>query len=66
MPGDDDFARTLPADRAFVVHFVGRGRPGGFAGRAEHLVSGTATQFRSLRALLAFFARVLAAAGDTT
>ena len=66
MPDYDDSPRTLPADRAFVVHFAGPGRPGRFAGRVEHLASGTATQFRSLRALLAFFARVLAAPEETT
>lgn len=51
---------TLPANRAFVVHFAGRGpRRGRFAGRAEHLTSGTSTHFVSLRELLAFFARLL-------
>ncbi len=32
-----------------------------FAGRVEHLVSGTSAQFASLRALLAFFTRLLEA-----
>jgi hypothetical protein len=51
---------TLPAHRAFVVHFgwtEGRRR---FMGRAEHLTSGRSVQFASLRALLAFFAELLA------
>jgi hypothetical protein len=51
---------TLPADRAFVVHFRGTGsRRRRFAGRAEHLTSGTFTHFASLRELLAFFSRLL-------
>jgi hypothetical protein len=66
MLGEDDTARTLPADRAFVVHFAGPGRRPRFAGRVEHLASGEATQFGSLRALLAFFARLLAARGSAT
>ena len=48
----------LPADRAFVVHF--RTTPRGyrrFAGRVEHLSSGTHLDFESLRALLQFFVR---------
>lgn len=51
---------TLPAHRAFVVHFrlPGRGRRR-FAGRVEHLASGASAQFASLRALLAFFAALL-------
>jgi hypothetical protein len=55
---------TLPADRAFVVHFrttaQWRRR---FAGRAEHLSSGTFVDFGSLRELLRFFARFLDADG---
>jgi hypothetical protein len=53
---------TLQSDRAFVVHFSatgGRGRR--FAGRVEHLASGTSIFFASLRALLAFFAQLLEA-----
>ena len=48
---------TLPAHRAFVVHF--RTLAGGrrFAGRVEHLSSGTCLDFESLRALLRFFVR---------
>ena len=52
----------LPAHRAFVVHFGaagGRGRR--FTGRVEHLTSGAAIHFASLRALLAFFATRLEA-----
>jgi len=50
---------TLPAHRAFVVHFgwtEGRRR---FTGRVEHLTSGRSAPFASLRALLAFFAELL-------
>jgi hypothetical protein len=53
-------AAPLPAHRAFVVHFSGHGRGRRrFAGRVEHLASGTFTHFGSLRDLLAFFGRVL-------
>ena len=55
-----DRTATLPAHRAFVVHFVStRRRRRRFAGRVEHLVSGTSMHFASLRTLLAFFARLL-------
>ena len=60
-PPRHDPPETLPAHRAFVVHFappLGRGR---FAGRVEHLTSGRAIQFGSLRALHAFFRERLAA-----
>jgi hypothetical protein len=51
---------TLPAHRAFVVHF-GRteGRRRRFSGRVEHLTSGRWARFASLGALLAFFAELL-------
>jgi len=53
---------TLPPERAFVVHFSATGSRGRrFAGRVEHLASGTSIFFASLRALLAFFAKLLAA-----
>jgi len=53
-------AATLPAHRAFVVHFNGQPRARRrFAGRVEHLASGRFTHFGSLRELLAFFARLL-------
>jgi hypothetical protein len=49
-------AATLPAERAFVVHFTAADRPGRrFKGRVEHLTSGASTHFASLRSLLAFF-----------
>ena len=52
-----DSRGTLPADRAFVVHFTAvPGRRRRFNGRVEHLASGTVTLFASLRGLLAFFA----------
>jgi hypothetical protein len=53
-------ATMLPAQRAFVVHFrwpVSRRRR--FAGRVEHLASGMAVPFASLRGLLAFIAERL-------
>ena len=51
---------TLPAHRAFVVHFRWtEGRRRRFTGRVEHLASGRSGQFASLRALLAFFAELL-------
>ena len=54
-------SQPLPAERAFVVQLhveadVGRGR---VIGRAVHVVSGRATHFDSLEALLAFIDRVL-------
>ena len=50
-----DVPARLPADRAFVVHFggIGHGRTR-FAGRVEHLASGRAMHFASLRELLSF------------
>lgn len=53
--------RPLPADRAFVVQLhvkadVGRGR---VIGRAVHVVSGQATHFDSIEALLMFIDQVL-------
>jgi hypothetical protein len=48
---------TLPAHRAFVVHFAATSRRRRrFFGRVEHLATGAAAQFRSLRDLLEFFA----------
>jgi hypothetical protein len=54
---------SLPADQAFVVQVhvdaeVGKGR---FFGRTEHIVSGQATHFDSVEALVAFITRVLEA-----
>jgi hypothetical protein len=51
----------LSPQRAFVVQFhadteLGAGR---VSGRVEHVVSGQATAFSSLEALLAFMGRVL-------
>lgn len=53
--------RPMPADRAFVVQLhveadVGRGR---VIGRAVHVVSGQATHFDSIEALLMFIDQVL-------
>ncbi|MCC6763884.1 MAG: hypothetical protein IT293_04395 [Deltaproteobacteria bacterium] len=61
-PPPDDGRRTLPSDRAFVVHFAPVSRPGlRFEGRVEHLASGRSAFFSSRAALLAFVADVLAA-----
>lgn len=58
-PGDDR-PRTLPPQRAFVVHFCASEPPGRvFEGRVEHLSSGRAVLFRSRAALLAFFVALL-------
>ena len=51
---------TLPTQRAFAVHFIATPRRRRrFAGRVEHLASGTFAHFASLRGLLAFFAQRL-------
>ena len=55
---------TLPAHRAFVVHFRSGERRRRFAGRVEHLASGKAAHFASLRGLLAFFAQLFEAPRD--
>jgi hypothetical protein len=59
-----DTRATLPAHRAFVVHFLASARRRRFTGRVEHLASGASAQFASLRGLLAFFARLLEAPRD--
>ena len=60
-----DSAGTLPVNRAFVIHFRMTARRGPrFIGRVEHLTSGAAAEFRSLRALLAFVTRLLEAPHD--
>jgi hypothetical protein len=60
-----DSAGTLPANRAFVIHFRMTARPGRrFIGRVEHLASGVAADFRSLRGLLGFLTRLLEASRD--
>jgi hypothetical protein len=64
-PTSEQPAPTLPADRAFVVHFRPTGRRGRrFAGRVEHLSSGTFAHFTSLRELLAVLVRLLEAPPD--
>lgn len=52
-------AASLPADRAFVVHFAVQAGPAqpSFAGRVEHLSSGESGTFASRRGLLAFLER---------
>jgi hypothetical protein len=70
IPHPDDSLGYLSVTRAFVVQFDTYTAPacGRFAGRGEHVVSGQATQFHSLEALLMFVAQVLPArprtAGD--
>jgi hypothetical protein len=60
-----DSAGALPANRAFVIHFRMTARRGRrFTGRVEHLVSGAAAEFRSVRGLLAFLTRLLEAPLD--
>jgi len=46
---------TLPANRAFVVHF----RPGESGGRIEHVVSGATASFESWEHLQRFVEQVL-------
>jgi hypothetical protein len=61
----DQPAPTLPAHRAFVVHFQTTGDwRRRFAGRVEHLSSGRFVHFGSLRGLLHFFAQFLDAAEE--
>ena len=52
----------LSVSRAFVVQFRDETdvEAGYFVGRVEHVVSGNATHFSSLKELLAFIGRVLA------
>ena len=55
-------SRGFPAERAFVVQVVGAepGVPDVPLGRAEHVVSGTATHFANWAELVAFIEQVLA------
>ena len=58
-------ASTLPAYRAFVVHFgTATRRRRRFTGRVEHLASGAIAHFASLRGLLTFVTRRLDPPGD--
>ena len=52
---------TLSVHWTFVVHFQSDTavEQGHLAGRVEHVVSGQATAFQTLEALLAFIAQVL-------
>jgi hypothetical protein len=54
---------SLPTNRAFVVqlHADVEVEKGPFFGRVEHVVSGEATHFDSVEALMAFITQVLAA-----
>jgi hypothetical protein len=58
-----DHPAPLSVTRAFVIQFRVHTavEQGHLAGRVEHVVSGQATDFQSLEALLAFIARVLRA-----
>ena len=61
MPRREDRSAPLPHHKAFVVQFhtdteLETGR---MSGRVEHVVSGRATRFDSLEALLAFIGQVL-------
>lgn len=60
MPHDPDSALLTP-ERAFVIqfHVNANVEKGHMTGRIEHVVSGQATHFESLEALLAFITRVL-------
>ena len=59
-PAPEPPAPMLPAHRAFVVHFqTTNGWRRRFAGRAEHLSSGSSVRFGSLRELVRFLARFL-------
>ena len=56
----DEPPAMLPPNRAFVVHVMTRHRQGRrFAGRVEHLASGTSASFGSLHELLSFVERLL-------
>jgi hypothetical protein len=56
----------LPVDRAFVVQLRAATLAGDepFAGRAEHIASGTAARFASAESLIEFIREVLAAEGS--
>jgi hypothetical protein len=58
-----DHPAPLSVTRAFVIQFRANTaiEQGHLAGRVEHVVSGQATDFQSLEALLAFIAWVLRA-----
>ena len=65
MPSDravQDGGVTLPPSHAFVVQFRAETaiEHGHYAGRVEHVLSGQATPFHTLKELLEFLARVLA------
>jgi len=56
----------LPVDRAFVVQLRAPTLAGDepFAGRAEHIASGTAARFATAESLIDFIREVLAAEGS--
>ena len=60
------FHRPFPIQRAFVVqvHADAAVAQGQVWGRVEHLVSGQATRFQSMEALVRFMAQVLCESGE--
>lgn len=66
MPQPAENTTPLSVHRAFVVHFRAEAAvaQGQVAGRIEHVVSGQAMHFHSLKELLAFIAQVLAQGHD--
>ena len=58
----------LPAELAFVVQLRAQPEPDGirFAGRAEHMASGTAERFSSAADLVAFITKVVAGSRSPT
>jgi hypothetical protein len=59
MPERSTPESRLSVHRAFVVQFRGDGDGRRFSGRVEHVTSGQATRFASVKELLAFLQRVL-------
>jgi hypothetical protein len=62
MKPPEDFARLLPARRAFVVQLSVEAdlTREHWVGRVEHVVSGQVRHFQTLDALLGFVAQILA------
>ena len=61
MSGQDKRSPPLPPHHAFVVQFRidTQIEAGCMTGRVEHVITGNATHFQSLDALLAFMTRML-------
>ena len=60
-------ARSLPAQRAFVVQFTAQTdvELGRFAGRVEHVVSGHAKRFQTMEELVACLVQMLVTLGTS-